>query len=50
MYGALRDTSEWAWTQTNAMMARMLDGIVVAFLAIVAATFWLATLGKRPAR
>ena len=50
VYGALRDTSEWAWTPTNAVMARVVGGIVVAFLAIVAAMFWLATLGKRPAR
>jgi cytochrome bd-type quinol oxidase subunit 1 len=50
VYGALRDTSEWAWTPTNAVMARVVGGIVVAFLAIVAAMFWLARLGKRPAR
>lgn len=47
VYGALRDTSDWAWTPTNAVMARVVGGIVVAFLAIVSAMFWLANLGKR---
>jgi hypothetical protein len=44
VYGALRDTSDWAWTPTNAVMARVVGGIVVAFLAIVAAMFWLANI------
>jgi cytochrome bd-type quinol oxidase subunit 1 len=42
VYGVLRDTSESAWTPTNAMMARIVGGIVVLFLGIVAALFWLA--------
>jgi cytochrome d ubiquinol oxidase subunit I len=46
VYGALRDTSEWAWTPTNALMARVVGAIVLAFLALVAAMFWLANLGK----
>jgi hypothetical protein len=46
VYGVLRDTSESAWTPTNALMARVVGAIVVVFLAIVAASFWLAGLGK----
>jgi cytochrome bd ubiquinol oxidase subunit I len=46
VYGALRDTSEWAWTPTNAVMARVVGAIVLAFLALVAAMFWLAGLGR----
>ena len=49
VYGALRDTSEWAWTPTNAMMARVVGGIVLLFLALVAAMFWLAGVGKTSA-
>ena len=46
VYGALRDTSGSAWTPTNAVMARVVGAIVLAFLALVAAMFWLAGLGK----
>ena len=44
VYSVLRDTSESAWTPTNALMARVVGVIVVVFLGIVAASFWLANL------
>jgi len=47
VYGVLQDTSEWAWTPTNAYMARVVGGIVVLFLTLVAFVFWLAGLGEK---
>ncbi len=46
VYGVLQDTSEWAWTPTNAYMARVVGGIVLLFLGLVAFVFWLAGLGR----
>ncbi len=45
VYGLLRDTSDSAWTPTNAYMARVVGGIVLAFLGLLAFVFWLAGLG-----
>ena len=47
VYGVLQDTSEWASTPTNAYMARVVGGIVVVFLGLVAFVFWLAGLGAK---
>lgn len=47
IYGVLQDTSEWAWTPTNAYMARVVGGIVLLFLGLVAFVFWLAGLGEK---
>jgi cytochrome bd-type quinol oxidase subunit 1 len=48
VYGVLRDTSGWAGTPTNAEMTRVVGGIVLLFLGLVAFVFWLAGLGKEP--
>ena len=47
VYGVLQDTSGWAWTPTNAYMARVVGAIVVLFLSLVAFVFWLAGLGAK---
>ncbi|MBI4592894.1 MAG: cytochrome ubiquinol oxidase subunit I [Candidatus Rokubacteria bacterium] len=47
VYGVLQDASEWAWTPTNAYMARVVGGIVLLFLGLVAFVFWLAGLGEK---
>ncbi|MFQ5703211.1 MAG: cytochrome ubiquinol oxidase subunit I [Gemmatimonadales bacterium] len=44
IYGVMRDTSAWAFTPSNAEMARMVGGITIVFLAAVAFLFWLAGL------
>jgi hypothetical protein len=46
IFGVLRDTSESAFTPTMAYMSRVIAGIVVAFIALVAFVFWLAGLGE----
>ncbi len=48
IYGVLQDTSQWAYTPSNAEMARMVGAITLVFLAAVAFLFWLAGLtGKK---
>ncbi len=47
VFGALRDTSLGAGTPTMAYMARVIAGIVAAFIALVAFVFWLAGLGEK---
>jgi cytochrome bd-type quinol oxidase subunit 1 len=47
VFGALRDTSAGAATPTMAYMARVIAGIVAAFIALVAFVFWLAGLGEK---
>jgi hypothetical protein len=47
IFGALRDTSPWADTPSMAYMARVIAGIVAAFVALVAFVFWLAGLGEK---
>ncbi|OGL15111.1 MAG: hypothetical protein A3F92_16770 [Candidatus Rokubacteria bacterium RIFCSPLOWO2_12_FULL_71_22] len=47
VYGVLQDTSPWAWTPTTAYMTRVVGGIVLAFLGLVAFVFWLAGLGQK---
>jgi hypothetical protein len=46
VFGALRDTSMSAFTPSMAYMARVIAGIVAAFMALVAFVFWLAGLGE----
>ena len=48
IYGVMQDTSAWAFTPTNAVMARMVGGITIVFLAAVAFLFWLAGLTGKP--
>jgi hypothetical protein len=47
VFGALRDTSAGAATPSMAYMARVIAGIVAAFIALVAFVFWLAGLGEK---
>jgi hypothetical protein len=44
IYGVMRDTSQWAFTPSNAVMARMVGIITLIFLGAVAFLFWLAGL------
>ncbi|MCI0398753.1 MAG: cytochrome ubiquinol oxidase subunit I [Chloroflexi bacterium] len=46
IFGALRDTSASALTPSMAYMARVIAGIVAAFMALIAFVFWLAGLGE----
>lgn len=50
IYGVMQDTSQWAFTPTNATMARMVGSISLVFLGSVAFLFWLSSLTgkKRP--
>ena len=41
IYGVLRDTSEWAFTPTNATMAKMVSSCLLVFLGVVSFLFWL---------
>jgi cytochrome bd-type quinol oxidase subunit 1 len=41
IYGVLRDTSEWAFTPTNATMAKMVSACLLVFLGVVSFLFWL---------
>jgi len=47
IFGALRDSSEGAFTPSMAVMARVIAGIVTAFVALVGFVFWLAGLGEQ---
>ncbi len=47
IFGVLRDTSEGAFTPSMAVMARVIAGIVAAFVALVGFVFWLAGLGEQ---
>lgn len=52
IYGVLQDTSQWAFTPSNAVMARMVGSITLVFLGSVAFLFWLAGIagkGRAPA-
>jgi hypothetical protein len=44
IYGVMRDTSQWAFTPSMAVMARMVGIITLVFLGAVAFLFWLAGL------
>lgn len=45
VYGVLRDTSNWAFTPTQAQMALTVGCITAIFFSLVAFVFWLANLG-----
>ncbi len=49
IYGVMQDTSQWAFTPTNAMMARMVGSITLVFLGAIAFLFWLAGLTGKEA-
>jgi len=44
IYGVMEDTSQWAFTPSNAVMARMVGLITLVFLGSTAFLFWLASL------
>ena len=46
IFGVVRDLSESAFTPTMAEMSRMVSGIVVVFLILIALVFWLAGLAE----
>ena len=46
IFGVVRDVSEGAFTPTMAEMSRMVAGIVVVFLILIALVFWLAGLAE----
>jgi cytochrome bd-type quinol oxidase subunit 1 len=46
IFGAVRDLSAGAATPSMAYMARVISGIVAAFIALIAFVFWLAGLGE----
>ena len=46
IFGVVRDLSESAFTPTMAEMSRMVAGIVVVFLILIALVFWLAGLAE----
>jgi len=48
IYGVLRDTSDWAQRPPIDEMMFIVSGIVLAFLVLVAAVFWLSGLSKKP--
>ncbi len=47
IYGVMEDTSRWAFTPSNAIMARMVGGISIVFLGAVTFLFWLAGLSAK---
>ncbi|MGQ0604368.1 MAG: cytochrome ubiquinol oxidase subunit I [Anaerolineales bacterium] len=47
VFGVMRDTSAGAATPSMDFMARVIAGIVAAFIALVAFVFWLAGLGEK---
>jgi len=46
IFGVLRDVSESAFTPTMAEMSRVVAGIVVVFMILIALVFWLAGLAE----
>jgi hypothetical protein len=47
IYGVLRDTSEWAFTPTNATMAKMVSSCLLVFLGVVSFLFWLTGIDDK---
>ncbi|MDH5751015.1 MAG: cytochrome ubiquinol oxidase subunit I [Deltaproteobacteria bacterium] len=52
IYGVLEDTSEWAFTPTNAYAAKVIGLCALIFFVLVFIAFWLAEMGekKKPAK
>lgn len=46
IFGIMRDTSEWAYTPSNATMTQMVGLAVIVFLVGVAFMFWLGGIAK----
>jgi hypothetical protein len=46
IFGVMRDTSEWAYTPSNATMTQMVGLAVIVFLVGVAFMFWLGGIAK----
>lgn len=49
IYGVMRDTSEWAFTPSNATMTEMVGLAVLVFMAAVAFMFWLGGIAAKKA-
>ncbi len=47
IYGVMRDTSEWGFTPTTAVMTQMVGAITLLFLTVVAFLFWLSGLDAK---
>ena len=47
IYGVMRDTSQWGFTPTTAVMTQMVGAITLVFLAAVAFLFWLSGLSDK---
>jgi len=47
IYGVVRDTSEWGFTPTTAVMTQMVGGITLLFLTVVSFLFWLSGLDEK---
>ena len=47
IYGVMRDTSEWGFTPTTAVMTQMVGGITLLFLTVLAFLFWLSGLDEK---
>lgn len=47
IYGVLRDTSPWAYTPTNATMAKMVSACLLVFLGVVSFLFWLTGIDNK---
>jgi hypothetical protein len=47
IYGVVRDTSEWGFTPTTAVMTQMVGGITLLFLTAVSFLFWLSGLDEK---
>jgi hypothetical protein len=47
IYGVLRDTSAWAFTPTNATMAKMVSACLLVFLGVVSFLFWLTGIDDK---
>ena len=47
IYGVLQDTSQWAFTPTNAYAAKVIGFCTLAFFLLVSLAFWLAELGEK---
>ena len=47
IYGVLRDTTQWSFTPTNAVMAQMVGAITLVFLGAVTFLFWLSGLSDK---
>ncbi len=47
IYGVLEDTSQWAFTPTNAYAAKVIGFCTLVFFLLALVAFWLAELGEK---